>query len=147
MSADVPELTPQQRLAVSRRALLHHLQGRDANGLPDPKHHRPAAASGLLSAMPWGTMARNVVGRWWSRHPANAVGQLARPILQRYADEQPVKLMAGAAAVGALLVLVKPWRLLSAGALAAALLKTSNVAGMVTSLMESKDKPRKDPHG
>lgn len=77
--------------------------------------------------------------------PANAVGQLARPLLDRYAREQPAKLMAAAAAAGALVVLVKPWRLLSITAVLAAALKTSDVADLVTTLMHKNPSPsRKD---
>jgi hypothetical protein len=93
----------------------------------------------------WAGVARNVAQRWWRRHPANAAGQLARPLLERYAREQPLKLLAGAAAVGAVTVLVKPWRLLSITALLAAVLKTSDVADLVTTLMQKNSSPQKDP--
>jgi hypothetical protein len=86
-----------------------------------------------------------VVRRWWRRHPANAAGQLARPLLERYAREEPAKLVGAAAAAGALVVLVKPWRLLSITAVLAAVVKTSDVADMVTTLMQKNANPRKDP--
>jgi hypothetical protein len=87
-----------------------------------------------------------VVQRWWRRHPAHAVGQLARPVLEHYARQEPAKLMAVAAATGAVLVLVKPWRLLSVTAVLAAVLKTSDVADIVNTLMQkTTSPPRKDP--
>ena len=89
-------------------------------------------------------MAGSVVRRWWRRHPANAAGQLALPLLERYAREEPAKLVAAAAATGALVVLVKPWRLLSITAVLAAVLKTSDVADLVTTLMKKTTNPRKD---
>jgi len=53
-----------------------------------------------------------------------------------------------AAATGSLLVLVRPWRLLSATAVLAAVLKTSDVADLITTLMSkspsSPRPPRKD---
>jgi len=83
--------------------------------------------------------------RWWRRHPAHAAAQLARPLLEHYARKEPAKLMAVAAATGAVLVLVKPWRLLSVTAVLAAALKTSDVADIVNTLMQKTTPPRKDP--
>ncbi len=133
-------LTPQQRLAVSRRALLDELQG-GAHRVPYQGGPHPRR---LLDHFAWSAVARKVAQRWWRRHPANAVGQIVRPLLERYAREQPTKLMALAATVGALAALVRPWRLLSLTAVVAALLKTSDVADVVTTLMQKTSSPRKD---
>ena len=69
-------------------------------------------------------------------------------MLEHYARKEPVKVMAVAAATGSLLVLVRPWRLLSATAVLAAVLKTSDVADLITTLMSkspsSPRPPRKD---
>ncbi|MDP9878828.1 hypothetical protein J2W25_003144 [Variovorax boronicumulans] len=148
------QLTPQQRLALSRRALVRQLNG----GEPDaPAPHRALAAGDTDAgdaphASPgrrhnvWSAMARGVVQRWWRRHPAHAAGQLARPLLEHYARTEPVKLMAAAAATGSLLVLVRPWRLLSATAVIAAVLKTSDVADLVNTLLQKPARPpRQDP--
>jgi hypothetical protein len=143
------DLTPQQRLAISRRALVQQLRGSEAAAdasPPAPGRRLPPRRENALDRVPWASVARNVAQRWWRRHPANAVGQLARPLLDRYAREQPAKLMAAAAAAGALVVLVKPWRLLSITAVLAAALKTSDVADLVTTLMhKNPSPPRKDP--
>jgi len=158
-----PSLTPQQRLAISRRALVRQLHGGEARGHDrpafdgdaddeleyahhdtsgEPAHERRASRNGNNI---WGGVARSVVQRWWRRHPAHAVGQLARPVLEHYARKEPAKLMAAAAATGALLVLVKPWRLLSVTAVLAAVLKTSDVADVVNTLMQkTPSPPRKD---
>ena len=163
-SVERPPLTPQQRLALSRRALVRQLNGgdesHDARYLAsesdddleyahhdttstDPAHEPRAPGRG---GSVWGSVARSVVQRWWRRHPAHAVGQLARPLLEHYARKEPAKLMAAAAATGALLVLVKPWRLLSVTAVLAAVLKTSDVADVVNTLMQkTTSPPRKDP--
>lgn len=144
-------LTPQQRLAISRRALFSELdyerdeaQSPSESGLedselfPSPVVRRPRA-TGLLAGFPMLAVARNVGERWWRRHPANAAVQLGRPVLARYARRQPVKLIAYAAGTGALLVILRPWRLLSVTALVAAIFKTSDVADMVTTLMHSNE--------
>ena len=142
MPIDRDALTPQQRLAVSRRALVQQLRGEAPPAAPERARsgspHRPRKP-GLFDRIAWLPVARSMAERWWRRHPANAVGQLARPVLDRYAREQPAKLVAVAAAAGALIVLVRPWRLLSVGALVAAALKSSDIADMVTSVMRNKD--------
>ena len=150
-------LTPQQRLAISRRALVRLLNGgeepRDevrldpeADELEYAHHdHAPSTHEGASGRAIWTSMARSIAQRWWRRHPAHAVGQLARPLLEHYARKEPAKLMAAAAATGAVLVLVKPWRLLSVTAVLAAVLKTSDVADVVNTLMQkTTSPPRKD---
>ena len=145
MPIDREALTPQQRLAVSRRALVQHLRGEPTPAAAAPVGAMPGRARpgrvGLLQRVSWLPVVRAVADRWWRRHPANAVGQLARPVLDRFARDQPAKLVAVAAAAGALLVLLRPWRLLSAGAVVAALMKSSDIADMVTTLMRTDRKP------
>ncbi len=156
MPAERESLTPQERLAISRRALVAQLQGRghraydndnDNDRMPlDEAAAQRAPRETIIDRVAWVSVARNVVQRWWRRHPANAAGQLARPLIERYAREQPVKLIAAAAGTGALIVLVRPWRLLSITAVLAAVLKTSDVADLVTTLMHKKSDspPRKE---
>ena len=143
-------LDPKARLAASRAALLAELSGDTPGKRPDVQQpidggQPPAQASGWLATVPWLPLGRRVAERWWRRHPANAMLQLARPALERHAREQPAQLMLAAAATGAVLVVVRPWRLLSATALLAMVLKTSDVADVVTTLMhKKKPTPRKD---
>lgn len=143
MAAEPDALSLQQRLAISREALVSQLHGRsaplDERSQPEELPRNPAAIQ-----FGWSGVAMNVARRWWRRHPANAVGQLARPLLERYAREEPAKLVAAAAATGALIVLAKPWRLLSVTAVVAAALKTSDVADLVNTLMQKNTTPRKD---
>lgn len=151
MTIDRNALTAQQRLAVSRRALVREMNGGAPELPPTFREHAfttadaPERGSGFLDHFAWAKVGRKVVERWWRRHPANAATQLARPFLDRYAKEQPVKLMAIAATTGALIVLAKPWRLLSVTAVVTALLKSSDIADMVTTLMhKNSSTPRKD---
>lgn len=151
VAIDRDALTPQQRLALSRRALF-----RQPTPVPDEAYDAPlespevgAARTGISfsssstwQGLPWLDMTRSMALRWWRRHPANAACQLARPVLQRFAEDRPGRLMAVAAGTGALVVLVKPWRLLSVTAVIAMLLKTSDVADMVTTLMQRDDDKR-----
>ncbi|WP_162585596.1 hypothetical protein [Variovorax sp. RA8] len=150
VAAERESLTPQQRLAISRRALVAQLQGREhraSNGEPaDEAAAQQTRRETIIDRVAWASVTRNVVQRWWRRHPANAAGQLARPLIERYAREQPGKLIAAAAGTGALVVLIRPWRLLSITAVLAAVLKTSDVADLVTTLMHKNPNspPRKD---
>lgn len=160
MAVDRSVLTPQQRLAISRRALFNQFEDElDDDGAtshnyttgnepdtgtdlaprtaPSQRPVKRGLLDGYISGFPALAIARNIGERWWRRHPANAVVQLARPVLGRYARQKPVKLIAIAAATGALLMLTRPWRLLSATALIAAVLKTSDVADMVTSMVHN----------
>ena len=142
MALDSPEiLTVQQRLSSSRRALMNCLQGENhehASSAGADSEEQSGVKSSLLSRSSYGFLARNMMARWWNRHPANAAGQLARPLLEHYARQKPVKLLIISAGIGALVILTKPWQLLSATALLATFLKTSNMAEMVTILMETK---------
>lgn len=105
-------LTPQERLALSRRALVRELHGgqetRDrqeraafADGETDAndagaafegqRAHgaRPSGRGGRNgNARLWTSVARSMAERWWRRHPAHAVGQLARPVLEHYARDR-----------------------------------------------------------
>ena len=87
MAADRQPLTPQQRLALSRRALVAQLQGDHREAASDALYALPAPAvrPAGFDHFAWSSVARGVVRRWWRRHPANAAGQLARPLLERYA--------------------------------------------------------------
>lgn len=154
-------LTPRQRLALSRQAMVRQLNGgrvpeevdvrSDVSDASSPGSYDtdgaalPRSARSSSHGFPWRSVARNVAQRWWQRHPANAVGQLAKPVLSRYAHEQPVKLMAVAATAGALMVVLRPWRLLSATALVALLFKSSDVADVIDQLMR-KPYPSNDVH-
>ena len=144
MATEHPQLSAQQRLAISRRALVNQLQGSDAQPSHGQEPGQGRSASSFLDGIAWAPVARGVARHWWQRHPFHAAGQLARPVLDKYAREEPIKLVAVAAAVGAAVVLTRPWRLLSVSALLATAFKTSEVAGVVNALMQRKSSPRKD---
>jgi hypothetical protein len=156
MTIEASILTPQQRLAVSRRALFNQIdfvaEGDAVESQHETKNNesprsRPAPASrkrGMMDGIPWVQVGRSFAERWWRRHPANAMTRLAHPVLQRYARKQPVKLIGIAAGVGAALYLVKPWRLLSLTAILAGVLKTSDIADMVTTLMAQNGNNSRD---
>lgn len=116
---------PLTRLAVSRSRLRLQMQQWQSQQIPDA---RSADQTWLdaLRAEPGTRVLLNALQLWWAQQPwhqasaalAASMGQLLRPLAQR----SPLLLVAGAAALGGALVLLKPWRLLSLTTLAAGLL-------------------------
>ena len=131
-------MTPQERLALTRKALVRHMN----------RHHRDHEVEmgdetseadatgpvrpGLFSAL------QQAVRVWWYRHPASSAVEFARPLLGDYARVHPFKLLGGAAAVGAATVLIRPWRRISVGGLLLTAVKSSGLSGVLLSLLASR---------
>ncbi|WP_399678943.1 hypothetical protein [Xenophilus sp.] len=108
-------------------------------GVSSSAQRRPTEAAG--AAEPWPPLSPLAIGiarRWWRRHPVHAAAQLARPVLGHYARTRPTQLMLGSAALGSALVLLRPWRLLSAGAVLALVRQSSDVADVVNTLLDPR---------
>lgn len=139
-------MTPVQSLAASREAIARQLRG-ERPGSP----HRPsqggqvpngdASPSGAPGRSSWWRLARRTVSIWWRHHPAHAAAQVARPALQAYAQDKPLQLIGVAAGLGAAAAVLRPWRLISLGALVAATLKTSDISTLLISLFSQDDPP------
>jgi len=67
---------------------------------------------------------------------------MATPALSAYAARKPVQFLGIAAAVGAVVVVTRPWRLISLTGVLVALAKSSQLSGLVMSAMSSSDLPR-----
>lgn len=84
-------------------------------------HEKPLTAPGLATGL-----AKGAIQQWWAHHPLRLVSDVtrdaAKTLVQPVAQRHPVALVAGAAAVGAMLVWSQPWRWLLTPALVAALL-------------------------
>jgi hypothetical protein len=83
---------------------------------------------------------------WWAHQPAHLAVDFARPVLGRYAERQPLKLLGIAAGVGAAAVLLRPWRLISVGAVLLAAVKSVAVPSVLMSMLSSgsDSSPRQD---
>jgi hypothetical protein len=68
----------------------------------------------------------------------------ARPALASYAQRKPVQYLGIAAAAGAALFLLRPWKLISVTGVLVALVKSPQVASLVMSAMASSQNPRDD---
>lgn len=132
------------KLAASRAGLLaamgYEQPGKDV-------HPMVSSAGTLVSIAPAGRtsaaaalskkVGRSVVGRWWRRHPISSVVQIGQPFLESYARKHPAKLLAYGAGAGALLYVLKPWKLLSVATVVTLILKSSDVSGMISDAMNS----------
>jgi len=88
------------------------------------------------------TAAKYGVRAWWEFHPVRAVGAIAEPLVADFAERKPFRLLGIAAGVGAAVIVVKPWRLVSVGGLAVAALKSSQASSFVLSLItQSRKQP------
>lgn len=132
--------TPQTRLAASRKALIRQMARHD--GSPDGDLNPGAHAAeqgfdanrGSERSSTW-QIVKQAMLAWWQHHPAQMAVDIGRPFLNNYARDKPLQLVGIAAGAGALLVLVKPWRLVSVTGLAVAALKSTRLSTTLLSLL------------
>ena len=123
------EMTAKSRLEASRVALL--LEMGIATDTSTPNDSQGALSiDGLTVAIPtsstvqsspssfWQFLGLKAIRAWWAKHPAQGAMQLARPMLQPYARKHPGHVIAGGMALGSVLYVLRPWRLLSLTTLA-----------------------------
>lgn len=133
-------VSPQERLATSRKALVRqmaHADGRAGHDLPDGSEQSGQATAGIgLNARrsTWQVLTHAVMA-WWQHHPVQVAVDIGRPFLNNYAKDKPVQLLGIAAGIGALAVLVRPWRLISVTGLAVAAFKSANLSNTLLSLL------------
>jgi hypothetical protein len=113
-----PQLTPVERLALSRErlrvALAENAAYRSAGAM--------APGSGLLdilkTAVPGASLLIDALGpafkQWWARHPLQSSSAVARDVvrtvLRPVAQRHPVALATGAVVLGSVLLWSRPWR-------------------------------------
>lgn len=132
----------QVRLVASRKALVRQMarvNGDDAydaqNDLRGTGHSQTDDAQpGSQRSSVWQIFS-HAAKAWWQYHPVQVAVDIGRPFLSSYARDKPLRLLGIAAAVGAVAVLVKPWRLVSFTGLAIALFKTPKLSASLLSLL------------
>ena len=132
-----PELTPQARLAISRKAIVRHMHHDDQNlENSDSSGRLLADGQSSESASTWGIIKRAVRG-WWQHHPVSVAFELAEPVVSRYARDKPFKLLGIAAGAGVAIAVLKPWRLISLGGILFAAMKSSDISGAILSILST----------
>ena len=133
-------LTPQERLAISREAMLRHMaphNGRNAEHAADAFDAEDVTGA---SSSKWRIFKRGILG-WWYHHPASVALDVARPLIGKFAQGHPFQLLGIAAGLGAAAVFFKPWRLISLGGVLLATMKSSDLTGMVLSMFTPGPQP------
>lgn len=139
------------RLSRSRLAILDQIQPRERPRARDNARRREreadsgepledeAAANG---AGGWFARIRRAARTWWRYHPAHMGLELATPALSAYAGRKPLQFLGIAAAVGAVLVIARPWRLISVTGLLVAIAKSSQLSTVLMSALSAADYQR-----
>jgi len=92
----------------------------------------------------WFGSARHALRTWWRHHPAHMAVELATPALGAYAEKRPFRLLGIAAVVGAVVVVTRPWRLISVTGLLVAVAKSSQLSGLLMSALSAADFQREE---
>lgn len=120
-----------QRMTRSRNALRQVLQTGQTDG-PIGKQALGDFSGGLFASLkslkdnPSAQLLLSAANQMWAKNPWRllvlSAMQAADVVLKPVAKRNPIALIAGAAAIGAVLALVRPWRLIKKSALLSALL-------------------------
>lgn len=140
--------TPQERLAISRKAIVRHMTRDDKPvARSDDEPYAIGDESGLGSSESafWPSAVARAVRTWWRHHPVSMAVDVATPVVGRYAKRHPYKLLGLAVAAGAALVVIRPWRLLSVGGIALAAIKSAAVPSVLMSLFSPSEAHTPNP--
>ena len=139
-----------RRLAQSRQAIMEHIARRERRH--DPRETPPRAEFAGQDMPPperpaprgagWFARAQHAAGVWWRHHPAHMAVEVASPLLANYGRRKPVQFLAIAAACGAVLMFARPWKLISITTLAVAVVKATNLPGILMSALSAADYER-----
>ena len=140
------EPTPQERWAISRKAIVRHMNRhhRDVEERSDSDSEAVNGTTGSGMASSEHSVLsriRYAARMWWHRHPASAAAELARPLLEDYARAHPFNLLGISVAAGAALVVVRPWRMISASTLVVAAVKSSGLSNTLFTMLSSFIRP------
>jgi hypothetical protein len=155
-------MTPADRLARSRLAIVEHLQRRENRREGRHAHEEATEESGDgepeqdegSSRGGWFHGLSGAARSWWRHHPFQLAVEMTRPMLQSYLRRKPFTVLGISAAVGVALVVTRPWRVISVTTLLIAVVKSSQLTGAVMSALTSAQdwqpqapsrKPRQDP--
>lgn len=138
---NLPALSPKQRLAASRQALVRDMnrgerEEDEAADAAEANEH--ISEAGLDTSSSSWDLVKQVGLSWWRAHPANLALDVAKPMMQNYAAERPFRLLGIAAGAGVAVMVLRPWRLISLGGLALALIRSTELTGVVQSFLHGE---------
>jgi hypothetical protein len=151
MKHEHPDATPSvtaasQRLDRTRLALIEHVhrkerkpgraQAQRARGEHEDGEQWEAAQAAASSG--GGSLFSRIsraAKSYWRHHPARVGVQMATPLLSQFARRQPAAYIGIAAVAGAVIMIARPWRLVSVTGVLIALAKSPQLAGVVMSAM------------
>lgn len=154
-------MTPAEKLERSRLAIVEYLERgqrrRARSDSSEPRQHARdneapgESAGGFFSRPGWVGGMSSAARAWWRHHPAQMAVEMATPALASYMRKRPFQVLALSAGVGALLVVTRPWRLISVTTLVVAIVKSSQLSGVVMSALSDaqgwQDQQRgREPH-
>jgi hypothetical protein len=140
-----------QKLARTRQALVEQMARRERRHDPREEPAVPSfdgaayADDDYDDAVPyepgsgWLGHMRHAVRTWWRYHPAHMAVDLASPFMRDYARHRPLQLVGISFVAGAGLMFLRPWRLLSVGGIALAVLKSSQLSHLLMAAMSATD--------
>ncbi len=98
-----------------------------------------------VDTIDWMGLVRAGVSTWWRDHPLHVGATVLQPVVSDYVRRKPVKMLVIAAAAGAALVIIRPWRIASFPALGMSLVRSSNLPVMAASIVATvAEKLQKD---
>ena len=136
------------RLARTRLAIIEQVQrrergsgGRDEHALEHARARREAGEPEAYEDLGdgWLGQIKRALLTWWRHHPAHMGVELATPALSAYARRKPMQFLGISALIGAVIVVTRPWRVISATGIVVALLKSSQLSGLLMSALSSAD--------
>jgi hypothetical protein len=145
------------KLARSRQAIIEHIARKQRKH--DPRETTAGGREEFADGGPglgyndfddeplpagggWFAHLSHAVRVWWRYHPAHMAVELVTPLMRSYARRKPVQLLGIAFGAGAALTLARPWKLISIGTLAVALLKSSQLTHLLAAAMSAADYPK-----
>ena len=147
-------MTPAEKLDRSRLAIVEYLARGERRSdrrdereaafdadldehatLHEPDDEGGEARDDFFSRNRWLRGMSSAARAWWRHHPAQMAVELATPALRSTMRRHPFSVLAASAGVGALLVVTRPWRLISVTTLVVAIVKSSQLSGVVMSAL------------
>lgn len=138
-------MTPAEKLERSRLAIVEYLERGQSKrqprfgsqaGADDLGDDTPEGKSrGFFSRPGWVGGVSSAARAWWRHHPAQLAVEMASPALASVLRKHPFPILALSVGVGALVVVTRPWRLISVTTLVVALVKSSQLSGVVMSAL------------